>query len=470
MCRVRFGLTGIYLDALEPSRPREEFFQPLVAAIPPVAQNKQGNIVLEAIDEGPIERKVVNVTELATNVGTGAVESPIDSSKSRDDQGCRSAKKAKTKHALVGSKRVRETSSSPSSSPSLASVSSSSPSSSLSAGASSQSFSEEDRFSTNSGVNFHASELPNPGKSLTTQKFNNTPSKRHSSKLQGGPIKAPSAKRVRFAMNVQEKIIPSNDRSDTSSSHSSDDSYTDPPSPTEPYDAFAGYHRTPRAPRSHRMNGRVAESKIRLPAAEESETDEFLDSEDGSEIDVQNLLVKRCLPKTARGAGKGQNSDQRPNQSISTPLARSEPSGRVMNQSRVMADGLESNVDGGLSLEQPHMSRQKPVSHLQSGGQLRYPKLRSGKDLPEPIFVARPKFLSDAKGKGKFADRSTSSGHGQSFPKCRRYGTKTPPLPPTRFKASTKMQTPKYHPPSVSDDLKRDAEFDESLGILIRDV
>ena len=48
MCRVRFGLTGIYFDSLEPSRPRGEFFQPLTASIPPVALNKQVDAALES--------------------------------------------------------------------------------------------------------------------------------------------------------------------------------------------------------------------------------------------------------------------------------------------------------------------------------------------------------------------------------------------------------------------------------------
>ena len=48
MCRVRFGLTGIYFDSLEPSRPRADFFQPLTASVPPVAHIQQVDTALES--------------------------------------------------------------------------------------------------------------------------------------------------------------------------------------------------------------------------------------------------------------------------------------------------------------------------------------------------------------------------------------------------------------------------------------
>ncbi len=268
-------------------------------------------------------------------------------------------------------------------------------------------------------------------------------------------------------MDVQERNIPSDGASDTSSSHSSDDSYTDPPSPTEPYDAFAGYYRTPGASISHRIDGRIAGSRTHFPAAEETDTDgadNFLDGEDGSEVDVQGLPVKRRPPKTVRAARKGRALDQRHHLSIPTPLTRSKHSGRVMDQSRVMAGELESKIDGGLHLEQSHRGKEQSVSPLQLGGQLRYPKLRSGKNYPEPVFVIRPSSLSNAKKKGTLADTLNSS---RGISKNGHEGT---PPQPTRVKAPKKDKTTKYRAPSVSDDLKRDAEFDEDLGLLVRDV
>ena len=469
MCRVRFGLTGVYFDSLEPSRPREEVFQPLIAAIPPVAQNKQGDVVPEAIDGGAIKEKVVTATGTPKNDEDGTTKTPRDSSlsSSRDEEGCRLAKKAKTNHASVGSKRVRD--SSLSSSPSSVSLSSSSSS------ASSPPSSDEDQVhkSANSKISVQASKRPKPVNSRTTQKCNDKSFKTHTSIPPGGLTKAPAAKRVRFAMDVQKRNTPSDDASDTSSSHSSDDSYTDPPSPTEPYDAFAGYYRTPGASRSHHIDGRTAGSRMRFPAAAEINTDGadgFLDSEDGSEVDVQGLPVKERPPRTVRAVGKSQIRDQRHHLNISTPPARSKHSGRVMDQSRIMAGGLESNVDSGLHLEQSQEGQKKPVSPLQSGGQLRYPKLRSGKNLLEPIFVVRPNFLSDTKKKGMPADMLSSSGYSRGISKNGHEGAKTPPPRPTRVKAPKKNKTTKYRAPSVSDDCKRDAEFDEDLGLRIRDV
>lgn len=264
----------------------------------------------------------------------------------------------------------------------------------------------------------------------------------------------------------------SDDASDTSNSHSSDNSYTDPPSPTEPFDAFAGYYRTAGASGTRRMNERIARPRMRFPGEEEvvndvaNGADGLFDSEDASEVDVQGLPVKGRRPKAVRAARKGQCLNQRHRQNSSTPLIRSKHSGRVMDQSRDIAGGLESNSDGGLHLGQSHTSQMKFVSPPTSGGQLRYPKLRSGKDLPEPIFVVRPRFLSDVKEKGKHADILSGSGHSRGVPKNGHEGTK---IPPRLVKAAKRNKVPKYQAPSVGDDL-RDAEFDEDSGLLIRDI
>ena len=60
MCRVRFGLTGIYFDSLEPNRPRGEFFQPPTASLPPGAENKQVDAVLESMDCEKIKKEVIS--------------------------------------------------------------------------------------------------------------------------------------------------------------------------------------------------------------------------------------------------------------------------------------------------------------------------------------------------------------------------------------------------------------------------
>lgn len=460
MCRVRFGLTGIYFDSLEPSRPREEVCQPLISALPPMVQNKQCDVVSKVIGDGAIKTGVVWAKGSSENKKVGGQRQTTkdlnnsSSSSPRDEEGHSWAKGAKTNQASVGSKRARDLSSS-------------------SSVASSSSSSNEDQ--SHESANSEISRLASKDSKRVNSPTQKRPDK---TSLPGTPktskksSKAPPAKRVRFAMDVQQRIVPSDDASDTSSSHSSDDSYTDPPSPTEPYDAFAGYCRTPGASRSHRMNGRIARSRMRLLPVEDVNTDgdDFLDSEDGSEVDVQGLPVKGRPPRTVRAAATGQTSDQRHHQNISTPLARSKHSVRAMDQSQIMGGGLEGNVDSGLYLEKSQASQKGPVLPLRSGGPLRYPKLRSGKDLPEPIFVVRPRFLSDAREKGKPADLLNSRGHSRGFSKKGPAGTKIPPPRSTQVRAPKKIKNSIYRAPSVSDDSKRDAEFDEDLGLLIWDV
>lgn len=429
MCRVRFGLTGIYFDSLEPNRPREVVFQPLISALPPIVQNRQCDVVSKVMDGEAIKGAAVSAKESSDNDEDGGQtqttkdQSDSSSSSSRDEEGHPWAENAQTNQTSVGSKRARDASS-------LSSSSSSS---------------DEDQFhkSANSKISRIAFRNPESINSAT-QKRTDKPSQPGIAKALGGSSKAPPAKRVRFAMDVQESLVPCDDASDTSSSHSSDDSYTDPPSPTEPYDAFAGYCRTSGASRSHRMNRRVAGSRTQFPAEEEINTDgadDFLHSENGSEVDVQGLPVKGRPPRTVRAAGTGQTSDQRHHKNSSTPLPRSKHSGRVMDQSRVMGGGLESNVDGWLPLEKSYASQKECESPLRSGGQLRYPKLRSGKILPEPIFVVRPRFLSEAKENGKRADKVNGRGHSRGISEDGHEGTKTPPHRPTPVK------DPKNPPP-----------------------
>ena len=254
MCRVRFGLTGIYFDPLEPSRPRDEVFQQLIAPLPPVVQNKQ-DIVPQVIGSGAIKEDAAIVTKTSENeADCGQRQSNKDpsdssSSSSRDEEICLLSENAKTN---CGSKRLRDSSSSPSSS------------------VSSSPFSDEDQVhkSTNSKVNFQDSKPPKPVISPTTQQCNKNQSKRHNFTPPRGLSKAPPAKRVRFAMNVQERVIPSDDASDASSSHSSDDSYTDSPSPTTPYDVFAGYMHKRDFSRTCRMDGRMRRSTMQFPTEE----------------------------------------------------------------------------------------------------------------------------------------------------------------------------------------------------------
>lgn len=265
-------------------------------------------------------------------------------------------------------------------------------------------------------------------------------------------------------MDMQESITPSHDADGTSSSHSSDDSYTDPPSPTELYDAFDRCYRAQGASRSHDMNEKIAGGRTPIPAEVEIDVDGydgFLDSEDGSEVDAQALPVKRRPPRAVQAAVRGLISDQRHHQSNSTSVPCSKCSERV---------NVESIVDNGLRLKQSHAIRKQPVSPPRTREQLRYPKLRSGRNLPEPIFVVKPKVLPNAMEKGKLACRWSNDGYSSDISNNGHEGAETPAPRPVRIKSPEKTKTSKYRVPSVTDELKRDAEFDEGLGMLIREV
>ena len=390
-------------------------------------------------------------TEVPNNRQSNIIQNLSGSSlsSSEDQQSRHSAK-----DSSVGSKRVRDSVFS----------SSTSPSSTLS-----PPFSDDGHVQKliNSKISLQAPQHSKLINFRTTQTRRNKPSKKHNSIFPEGLTKARPSKRVRFAMDVQASDIRTGEVDGASSSHSSDDSYTDPPSPTEPYDAFGGYYRTSSASRSRGMNEQNTGWRMRVPAGVGScidGYDSFLDSEDGSEVDVQGLPVKGRHTRTVQAAAKGLTPDQPHQQSNSTSHARSK------HPQRVIASGLEGNVDSGPHLEESHLSQKGLVSSFPLSKQLRYPKLRSGKNLPEPIFVIRPRFLSDAEEKGKAADMLRCSGYSRGMSKNGHERTKTLPSHPTKVRALRRNKSSRYHSPSVSDDLKKNADLDEDLGMQIRDV
>ena len=463
MCRVRFSLTGIYFDSLEPSRPREEFLQPLIVSVPPVLHNKHGDAGPEAMSGGGNQERVIVPIEIPNEKQDCTTKNVSDSSTSSSrEEGYRSTRKVSTIHASVGSKRVRNSVSSSSSSASTSSVSP--PPSS-----------DDDLIHglANSETNLGA---PNRSKLIDlrkTQKDHHNSTKRHTSTSQEGPTKAPPAKRVRFAMDEHESITPSHGVGGTPSSHSSDESYTDPPSPKEPRDPFRGYYRTPAASNLYNTNGQGAEWRTQFAAGVATEMDsydDFLDSEDGSEVDIQALPVKRCPPRTMHADVGGPKFNQRHQQSNTAPTVWSKQSRGFIDQSCVVAQNDDGNVDNGLHLQDSHANQRGTVLRPQSQELLRYPQLRSGKDLPEPIFVLKPKFLSNAKGKEKPARTVSGGRYSRDISKNRQEGTRGPPSGLTVAKGPNKHKNSKYRPPSVTDDLKRDVEFDVGLDMLVRDV
>ena len=198
------------------------------------------------------------------------------------------------------------------------------------------------------------------------------------------------------------------------------------------------------------MNEQNAGWRMRVPARVENGIDDcdgFIDSEDGSDVDVQDIPVKGYSTRPVQGAAKGLTPDQPHHRSNSMPFARSKRSDRVI------ASELEGNVENGLHLAESHENRKRLVSSFPQSKQLRYPKLRSGRNLPEPIFVIRPSFLSDAEEKGTAADMLRCSGYSRGISKNGHERTKILPSHPTPVKAFKRNKSSGYHPPSVTDDL-----------------
>ena len=464
MCRIRFGLTGVYFDPLEPSRPREESFQPWIVTVPPLPQNEQEDAVLKSIGDGAITEKTPTATGHPKNRHS-ITKIPLNSSLStRNKRNGLLAPSAGRNHVCVEIERDRDPLSSSSSVTSSSSLSPSSVSSPQS--------SDEDQVqkAVKGKRSLRGSSPPKLVNSQITQRNNSNQFKQHTSTPLREPTKPPPAKRVRFAMDVREETTPSDNASDTSSSSSSDDSYTDPPSPTEPYDAFAGYYRAPGASKFQLLSGRIARSGMQLPPDEETNTERLdglldcvLDSEDGSEVDVQNLPVKGRPPRTLRATGEGQSPNCRHRQSDSTLPSRSAVSGTVIDPSLLIPGGLQRNINTGLNLERSHTSQKQPIPLLRSNGQLRYPKLRSGKSLPEPIFVVRPRFLSSIEELRKPADLLGGSRHGSGISKSLNEDSRKTPLPrPAQIKAAKRSKKARYNLPAVREETKRDGDFTET--------
>ena len=447
MCRIRFGLTGVYFDPLEPSRPREGSFQPWIVTRPPLPQNEQEDAVLESIGDGAVTQKNPTATGHPKN-RQGITKTPLNSSLStRNERNGLLATSAGRNHVCVEIERDRDPLSSSSSLISSSSLSSSSVSSPPS--------SDEDQVqkAVKGKRSLRGSSPPKLVNSQITKRNISNHFKRHTSTPLREPTKPPPTKRVRFVMDIQERTTTSDNASDTSSSRSSDDSYTDPPLPTEPYDAFAGYYRAPGASESQRLRGRTARPGMQLPPDKETNTerldgllDRVLDSEDGSEVDVQNLPVKRRI-------GKGQSPKYRHRQSDSTLHSRSAVSSTVIEPSLLIPGGFQRNINTGLTRERSHANQK----------QFRYLKLRSGKNLPEPIFVVRPRFLSSIEESKKPADLSGGSRHASSTSKSLNEDTGKTSLPrPAQIKAVKRSKNARYNLRAMGEETKRDGDYIET--------
>ena len=381
MCKVRFGLTDIHFEECRPSLPREFYYRPLVATIPSIVEKRQKRPVSSSVAKGVTEKKDVvgaapNVcmarlhywpAEMQRNQSSGAKDfdgsarSSSSSSLLRNEDGPNSTgERVKLQVPTSGIKRPRTSS------------------------LSSSSFSDDvcPRKPTNNSTKQSATtaaffpKLASPTKTECNTKCNKA-SALKSSKKSG---KAPPTKKVRFAMDMEDAIIPNHPASDTSSSHSSDDSYTHPPSPVEPYDAFSGYYRAPGASRTHGIKYDRAGLLAQWQQEEDFGTDCLFDSGEGSDVDVQDLPVKSTALKTTHYNGTRLQSDRI--HANHTPLAPSERLGRGPQD---LAWDLNSELGSGGDCAglQPMESH----SHRRKSAMARHPDegpKRSGKKVLGP--------------------------------------------------------------------------------------
>ena len=402
MCRVRFGLTDIHFEECRPSLPRESYYRPRVAAIPPLVEKRQQKAVSKSIAKGVTEKKDVagptpNVCmakpycwpdEMKRSQSCGVVafdgsaRSSSSSSSLRDeDDSSRTGTRVKLQAPTTRTKRPRTSSSS---------------SSSLSDGNRPcvPTYNSHKQSGTTPAL------LSKPA-SPTKLKCNIKCTKASALKSTKKSGKAPPTKKVRFVMDTGEAMIANRPVSDTSSSHSSDDSYTDPPSPVEPYDAFSGYYRAPGTSRIYGDKYDAASLLARWQQEEGIGTDWLVDRGEGSEVDIQDLPVKITPLRIAHCNGiRLQPNGVRPNISLA-------PSKRQVGRGpQGLAWDLENEVGdwAGLHQMESHSQQRKSAMTRHPG---EGPK-RSGKDLLEP-GSARSKFHTDRGQNRRIPDRHQAS-------------------------------------------------------------
>lgn len=454
MCRVRFGLAGIHFDPLEPSRPQNDLFQPLIATLPVLASKQEiaetrakgnestGNNVDGATT---ITKILKNERQIQTTNNLNSSSPPTSNDEAHHDTAKRDQ--------CLDRNRLRN---------SLSSSSSSLPPPSWSP----SSDKDQLRRLTKNTTSQVARDIPKPVGSSAVPRRNGHCSRPHSKRIPIKSTKAPPAKRVRFAMDVQERTIPSDDISDISISNSSADSYIDPPSPIEPFDAFSGYYRIPDVSASH-----GARTVSRHSSEEEIDTRGFLDSEDGSEVDIQGLPVKRIAKGNSPASTKTHESGPRHAKNTAPPV-RAKMSGSVPgSRSWGTESEVESHIDPGESGPNKSRLHERPSSlRLHSSKPLPYPRLRSSKRPTEPIIFVRPSTLLGPRAYREPSDVLRGSRDVGESLRDEHHGRKSLAQRPGRVKAPKNNQSKDLQILSVSDDKENDAEYDAELGLLFRNV
>lgn len=238
MCRIRFGVTGIHFDNLEPSRPHEEAYQPLVSPLPAIVDKKTSSEgPLPIITKKEVGRQAVGLKTSKKGLPTKRKEKSV---MVESDPGPSSVLSSSYNNCDEGSSQTtakRKRSQDSSSSSSSSSNSDAGLDHSLRDGPSGERQASTSKNEAKANKNKAA---PRKVPSIKPTKFPpvkkvrfyddaSTADELNSAKY------TPPAKKVRFADMVEERTIP-DDASDSSSSDSSNDSYTDPGPPIEPHD------------------------------------------------------------------------------------------------------------------------------------------------------------------------------------------------------------------------------------------
>ncbi|MCJ1461174.1 hypothetical protein MMC28_011556 [Mycoblastus sanguinarius] len=262
-------------------------------------------------------------------------------------------------------------------------------------------------------------------------------------------------------MNVEDNVIPSNVPSSSSSSHFSDDSYIDPPLP-EPCDAFSGDNCTPGTFKPHRNEAQMQKAVARCLSDGEIDTHGFLDSDEGSDVDAEALPLKAGTLRTARAVGRSPTPAQRlPSESQMSRVQAETASGKP---ERIAGSELESNiVNAGRRSAKPHTQLFLSIPPLHSSKSLHYSKLRSGKRPPEPIFVVRSRILSKVKGTDEAKTVLPKNGASVDSLMDGYRGQNTSQRRLAQTKSAKKGKSEGYKPPSVSDDVENEQQYDPDL-------
>ena len=335
-----------------------------------------------ASDEKPgKEKKAVSITKAPRSPSSPSKPSTPTPKNSRAPQ-----LKPKDNCLVIEKPQSPPDISSPSSPSSSSSNSSSSASSSASSLPSSVSSEEDfpartDRTEASRSRNSSFALVANPAKSNKDRKQNpDNSNTRHGrrvardapEKTSAKKVNQPNlAKKVRFAMDVKERILPSDeaadDSSDTYNSHSSCDSYIDMPSSTSSHDVISNYLR-PKCIWDDKERQDILELRgtSNRPSKSTSLKD-WPESDDDGGVDAGEPLGRPDL-------GKYRSSSSQQKRSI-------------LKQKRQPYD-LDlsvSKIERGREDDKIH---DPPISIL-SSGRRQDRRLSSGKKIPEPIFMMR---------------------------------------------------------------------------------